>query len=809
MATVPEYQRRVQTRAINQQAVSVDTNAQTFGAGIGQAVQGLGEAMFSAADAIDFKDQLTADADARNAFNGYRAAQRDYLLTPETGLLNQTGDNALGAERRTDSAFKNMREANAKGLSPRARKKYDQQVDDLQFQGQERVLNHSSTQTRNYIENQRKSTIEGYMEEAASNWDNQELFDHNVGLALKEQGELGKLQGWDEATTTNAAEALISGAFKARIIQTAAKDALAAEELLNNSRDILNADDEYALDNDLKGLVIDAKVNKFIKPFVNAGGGVSGGDPYERAVLGAESGGNRFAANNKANPGFAAPDGSASSALGPHQFLRGTYIEQVRNMQKEGGAQWAAGMSDAEIAATRTDAGIEQGVFNYFRAGNQARLKASNLPITPVSEYAMHHFGIGGGPALMTAVRDNPGASMAATFGVNTPGILKANPQFAGMTAGQAYDWLANHLGADSMTANGQPFFDSRAALTAAMSIDDPQLQEAALRKVSTMMALQDKASGDARQAAQETAWDNYLTTGNDDVPLDLKRQMGQGGWTAYQSAVANDQRGTQTTDMATWEELTRQASEDPKGFSEVRLIDRRSQLTESDYRQFVVMQEAAKAKMSGDALKESDKRNGMDFAKMFRETDDVYRGSVSKTPDAKRSEDEINQRLQFENNLMRMAQDFFDREKREPNTLEVRKLAATLTLPVTYFTPGTFTSGAGFDGRDERGSGKFFEVDSRPLGSQFEITKKYDDIPVSERTQIAREIMMSNGGELPTADEVADTYENRKLMEAGLPPMVNVEQLPQFLLDVERGDNPDITDDELIEKYQLWLMSL
>ena len=809
MATVPEYQRRVSDRPVNQQAISVQTSADTFGAGVGRAAGQLGQGLFDVAEAVDFKDQLTADADAREAFNRYRAANQQFLMDPNSGVLNQTGANSLGAEQQIADTQRTMRDEHASGLSGRALQAYNTRVDDMEYQSDERIMSHTSNETRNYVTNQRQSTINGYVEEAVTNYDNEELFRRNLGQALAEQTELARLEGWDEATQKNAAETLISSTMRGRIVQTSMNNPLAAEELLNNARDVLSAEDEHALDTGMHQLIIDAKVNQFVQPFVRAGMGAAS-DPYLAMVTRAESGGNSNAANNRANPGAAAADGSASSALGSKQFLRGTYLDEVRKLRAAGGAAWAEGMTDDEIAATRTDPVREGEVFDFFRGGNQQQITSAGFAVTPVSEYAFHHFGDGGGASLLRAARDNPSASMEQTFGVATPGILSSNPQFRGKTAGEALDWLSSHLGADDATMSGGNFFNAADALAQAAMIEDPELQAATMAKISNLMTLQDRARAADRQQAQETAWDTYVQTGEQAVPMDLKLRMGQGGWAAFQQSVENDIQGIDVTDEGAWSELMG-LSADPKAFADVNLQAYRPSLSEADWRSFVQLQTsqaaAQEAASAGSALATADARNSMNFGQMFTAADDIYMAMVDDTAGADMKPEQRQQRVEFERNLMKLAQDFFDREEREPNTQEVRELATTLAMPVTFFQPDAGFVSGGMDGVNQMGTGFFFGVDQRPEGSVYDITYAYDDIPISDRSDIAASLMATNGGVLPTPEQIADVYENRRLMAAGLPPNVDIGQVPEGLISSARARNSDITDDELVELYQVYLM--
>ena len=96
MVKVPQYVDSVQLRGRNQQSVQANTSAETFGAGIGRAMVGLGGAVGDVADMMATKVAVEDAARARKAENEYREIRRQVLYDPESGYLNQQGDNALG-----------------------------------------------------------------------------------------------------------------------------------------------------------------------------------------------------------------------------------------------------------------------------------------------------------------------------------------------------------------------------------------------------------------------------------------------------------------------------------------------------------------------------------------------------------------------------------------------------------------------------------------------------------------------------------------------------------------------------------------
>lgn len=798
MAAVPEWQRQKQLRPTNQTAERVSTTPDTFGAGVGRAMGQAAEGVYDAAEALDFRQSLTEDADGRAAFNKYRYDQKELLKTPETGYLNRTGENALDTQRQAERDLKDLRERHAQGLSPRARKKYNDLVDGMQDQAHGQLLTHTSNESRNYITNQRKSTIEGYLEEAATNWNDDALFDENLGRALAEQNELATLQGWDPATRKQGAENLVSGALKGRIVQAAAVDPLVAQELLDNSRDALNAADEHALDTNLKALVIEAKADAVVNKFIVRGGNPDGSgsvvDPYAASIDRAESGGNPYAANNPDNPGYASADGTKSSALGLRQYLRGTYLKAVSDMRKQGLAAWADGMTEAEIAQTRTNPAIEGSVHNFVRQQNQSVIRSAGYDVTPTTEYAIHHFGPGGGIALLNTARTNPGASAQAVLG---DAVIKANPQFKGLTVAQALDWVSNHIGADDSSGGSGAFFDAEAAFREAMAIEDPEVRDAALKKINSLQAMQASARASAQQEAQAEAWNIYTETGRTDLGVEMKQRMGQGGWTTFMAAVANDRQGIDTTDPATWDFLTELSSR-PDEFAKVNLEAHRPNLSQSDWRTFFAQQQAAKEQIDRAPFEAAQNKAALPYAKLHGYAEDIYRGVVDDTAKEKMSQEERLQRVAFERELNRLIGEFFDREKREPGPLEVQEMAWLAVAPTTYTPAGSRRQKDGF----------MFQLSNRADGTDFQMQVEYESILTAERTRLANVWLDANpGADVPPPDAIAELYEQEMLLRNGVPPNVGIDDVPMWLVREEMAADPTATPEDMVEQYQLFIL--
>jgi len=864
MAAVPEYRRQLQLRPVNQQEVRVGTSPDTFGAQVGRAAETVGAGLFRAADALDFRAQLTDDASAREAFNKYRYAQREALSAPESGLLNQTGGNATGVPETGEARLAALRERYGEGLTPRARRKYDELTNELLDQAHGSLLTHASNETRNYIVNQRTSTIEGYVEDAAKNWDSTDVFERNLALALQEQTQLAALQGWDAATQKQSAETLISKAFRQRIVMAAADDPIAAAKLLEDAREVLTAEDENALDTGLEAMVLEAQASQFTQSFIRRtqpvyGGATRSGVEFRgvpavdrpddnvtisfdaeipgqpvvdvitsaaEATFGAGtrvalSSGVRHGENDPSGrhrTGAAAdvtiyrPDGTVVKATDPDaadfaraaaaqgalgigfgaEYMGGT--EFHIDMVVPRGKQWHYWASGAAAIGTSLVAIMERAA--------SAALEGTPFPDSAVNRGLVVQLGAGLGLTIIDAAQNRP--TVPAEY-LMTPEFMAANPSFAGMTMGEMYDAIAAATGDDPSTQMGAAYFDAGAAYDAALAIEDQKLRDEVLKSIDTMATLQNRARTEGRGQAQDAAWEEYVRTGRTSFSMDERAAMGQSGWTSFQEAVRNDQRGVDVTNPDTWEMLTRLASSNPNAFAELSLTQHYASLSRADRQHFIAVQEAARAELKGQALKVEQGRNAINFDAVYEAADEVYLALADPTSPAKMSGEQRRLRLDFQHELTALVQDFYDRENREPNTREVREMAAVKLLPVEFSTPGRFFTGAGFDGVNEKGSGFLFEAAKRT--ENFRVAVTYDSIPIADRTRIASQLMQATG-ELPTQDQITTAYEQQRMMAVGLPPVVAFSEIPPDFVEVARKEFPGIADDAIVEHYQLFLMS-
>jgi len=146
------------------------------------------------------------------------------------------------------------------------------------------------------------------------------------------------------------------------------------------------------------------------------------------SIINVESGGDPNARNSR------------SSASGPGQFINGTWLAMIKQHRPD----IAAGKSDDELLALKSDPSLSRDMTDDYAADNSKLLSRAGLPVTPGTEYLAHFAGPQGAIGILNA---DPSAPAASVLGSR---FAKANPSLAGYTAGQLAAWADKKMGGAS-----------------------------------------------------------------------------------------------------------------------------------------------------------------------------------------------------------------------------------------------------------------------------------------------------------------------------------------------------------------------
>jgi len=206
-----------------------------------------------------------------------------------------------------------------------------------------------------------------------------------------------------------------------------------------------------------------------------AGGGQAGFTPGGLAIN------TRLESGGRADARPIGPDGRPrSSALGPNQFLESTFMEFAN-----ANPNIFQGMSREQILAERTNPEISRLATQWNASRNAEVLQNAGIPVSDASLGLAHVFGGGGAVRIAQAAPETP------IERILSPDVLRANPNFAGRTAGDIVGSFVQSYGGQQAAA--QP--GSMAAPGAMPSQRRPPISEQEFNMITSMLP--------ARQANQ------------------------------------------------------------------------------------------------------------------------------------------------------------------------------------------------------------------------------------------------------------------------------------------------------------------
>lgn len=800
---VETYQQQVRSRGAVQQDLNVSADPKAFGAGVGRAMQGAAEGVMKAADAMIARDNLMADNDARAAQNGFIEEARRLRYDPNTGYLNQTGGNALGRRASFESDLDKVRAKYANGLSPQARRIFEQNTDGFVQSVREQAIRHDSEQLRSYTNSTGEATASAYLNEALLTYNNPQLFSENVNKAVGELERIGVLNGQSPEARAVARDKLISGAYAGAALRMADEGvggATRAKQFIDENADLFTAEDRANLDKAIRPLAVQDSARVWVneqagvnpRPSEVYSGSATDGmsyteravatsallnDPYARETRRRESG-NAGGRLDAANP--------ESSARGPYQFIESTWLAMVDRARAKGGARWADGLSRQEILDYRWTGGAMAGrdadvqaandeMFVEFREYNRGVLNRAGFEATPENEYLLHIFGEGGG---INVLRAGDNAFIETIIGVEA---AQAN-NLVGVTAGQYRRRLAAAYGAPGAPGGGAEYDWAKLYADAAKVMEtDPERGAAIIQDLDRRRAAYETSQTQGRQAAFDDLYNRGVQTGDWSLSAQDAVTLGADLSEAFRTAGQNHMSGVQYTDPVVFTALEEMAATDPQNFLRLELGDflKANELTDSDYRALRSVQTELGSVLNPSPDQASaalaTSMNGIDPVKLWTDTKADYELITGVNPDSEKLTDEQRGQIaRFKIAMARAVQEATHAKGGELTPVERQTVVATLLEPVMVDQVGMLgTSRVAvprFDAMNQVSSG----------GLQSERRVPYEEISNDLRTALA----LALPPELQQGERKAQ-----------------VERMFNDMLTVARGGTPEVTIEDIPEE--------
>lgn len=411
--------------------------------------------------------------------------KQQLLNDPDNGFLGKQGIDAQNGRQQVGQQWQEMTQQAMESLPPRLQARAQQMAQrySLDFDGD--ADRHVSAQTSVFRTQVYRDTLATSASEAALNYaDPERVAQQAESAAIATRLERRRL-GLPE---DDAAKEAASSVYQAALVRQAGNDPLGAErryfDLLEQGR--LTGAAATAIDQVLRPIAEDAAATSDADVLNNGGTLVLGGDPaaIDSIIVGLESGGDAAARN------------PSSSASGAGQFLDSTWLEQVRKNRPD----LAAGKSDDEILALKSDGALSRQMVTAYREQNTRQLRAAGVPATAANVYAAHHFGAAGAAAFAKAGADTPMASILDAKSI------AANAYLQGKTKGQVLaNWQKRGLpvGNDVVDFAG-PAQSEAEALQRAQQIADPRRRQTVMAKLRLDWSIRDAQAAAAQQARSQ-----------------------------------------------------------------------------------------------------------------------------------------------------------------------------------------------------------------------------------------------------------------------------------------------------------------
>jgi hypothetical protein len=391
------------------------------------------------------------------------------------------------------------------------------------------------------------------------------------------------------------------------------------------------------------------------------------------------------------------------------------------------------------------------------------------------------------GRALIDAVTVNPARAVASVLNEN---VMRANPKFAGMTVGEVADTISVAVGDNPQVQAGGVFFDVQAAYQAGLAIEDPKLQARVFEQIIVRMALQERINNFDRAQAQKQAWDDYVRTGEIPTDQSLIMRMGRNGYQTFLEATKKDQTGSLETDVDTWDMLTKLSINDKKAFANVNLTAHYAALSEKDRRHFVELQQQIAAGLRGDPV-------DINYSEAISIGEKIYQMKIDNERIGGMNSTQLQKYKMFQDRLLEFVKDFATRENRSPSYPEIRSFADTLTnktYHAYWLLPGSDRY-------------LFEELSGQPEdNTDLVVTPSLDSISSIDVERITVDLA-ARGIEV-TDDRIQEQYGNEQMMDLGFPPPnVDIDDVPDDVIEYLMNDDPNITDDEIVERFRAYML--
>lgn len=535
MPTVPTDQNRVSSNNLPSVRSTVDYSPETFGAGVGRAIQSVGDNVANIARAEQEKQDRAVLMGAERELQDW---QNKALFDPEKGAYAQRGRNAFGVTDTVLPEYDKTFASIESRLTDRQKEVFRQRAANVRPDLERGLMRHIGQESEKFRKAETTALVGTRLETAMLYATDPQRFE----TELREAQNVF-MAGNDDLPPAALAVGVKEIESRARS-QVVGKlmdgDPLAAQRYFDTYRDVFTAADAAQLERVLKPAVVEADGRRAVDAILAGESFTAGPSNYQEYRRKLESGGRSDAKNPE------------SSAYGADQFTSGTWLDTVAKAKPA----WSEGLSKAELLALRADPQKSGEMAAELDKENSAALTRAGAPITNENLYAAHHFGAGKGVAFAKASGDTPMSDILSAD------QLAANPYLRGKTKAEAIDNWNKRAGVANVPGTVASSPESAAAMLGPPSkadvlarinqIPDPAVRRAALADYKFRLDIEDVRKTEQTEAMVDTinakveAADPTTPLSKILSPVEYAWASEEGKVGAWEARLENRLKGTQ-----------------------------------------------------------------------------------------------------------------------------------------------------------------------------------------------------------------------------------------------------------------------
>lgn len=582
MATVPRYSdQQVAPTGIPNVRIS-DAPARAIaqvGESIGRGVGALGQVTHQFARQEQEKADTARLMEAQQAMSQLDMA---LLTDPEKGAFAQRGKNAIGLANKVLPEWDRQASSIADGLPARLRARFDGYVMQRRESAAGRLATHTMQEGNRYYADVATQTMQTMQSEAITNRMDPALVDQSATRAMQAATEAANRLGLDAEPHAKAA---LSATYRGVAEALLQDDPNAAAARYTATQQFMTGEDQRIFEGKLRPYLLAEDARGTVDAWLTGGGVAPGAMPVEGAAktaaeaeaiarasvgrtIGLESGGKADARN------------PLSSAVGNAQFLKATWLDVVRRNFPD----VAAGKSEAELLALRTDPSLSKRAAEAYAVENAQGLFQSGLPVTPETVYLAHRFGLQGARQVLRAQPDTPIARVVGAA------AMEANPDLRGKTVAEVSASHAARAGETGIPVSGDGKPDWAALAERANALPNPLQRQAVMQEIGRRQALANAAETQQNRAMLDAIYTAAYAAPVGQSP-DQYLSPEQLAWAQRENRVETlvaigKRRAEDTlvqTDPIIADALEREAVTDPGTFAKRNLLEYGEQLSTQD----------------------------------------------------------------------------------------------------------------------------------------------------------------------------------------------------------------------------------